>query len=373
MSKANERAAKRRKKYTHTNKQGFYIEASRVLKYHDSRVINIGTEVNTPFGIVNASGKPGPGDTKQIMIKSNRDKYYPKSSKSSKKNDWLSYRTWASALDTYRDRAALIQDLRRAIEGNHPPTGQYDDNQRRAAASLLATGMIAEEYRHDNAQKHLRDTLQAMQEMDLSFTQAFGGDDPVFAMAATEAGENMRAIIYAEMPLSVGQHKLAEALTDTSDEEDPAAEKDPSYEYLTANNLERVHIPPDGDCFYNAVRDQMRLAGMTVPKVAELRKRAARYIRDNAASLARFFSEDATAEQVARSIEQPRAWNHQGGDIVTQLMPSVIGRPITIVQANVPRTMPMLQHAQQNDRPPLVILYNGQDHYASTRPTGGER
>jgi DnaJ-class molecular chaperone with C-terminal Zn finger domain len=142
---------------------------------------------------------------------------------------------------------------------------------------------------------------------------------------------------------------------------------------MQQNGVRLQKIDGTGNCFYDAVLDQIAFHGGNVPSALTLRDRIAQLIIDNAATFQVFVTGN-QLNQIVESILTNHSWNNAGGDFAPQLIASVLRRPVRIIQPDgvidmAPRNdLNLTQHNTLNTGNGLItIIYNGNNHYDSTR------
>lgn len=146
---------------------------------------------------------------------------------------------------------------------------------------------------------------------------------------------------------------------------------------LSQNQLRMQQVAGNGNCFYAAVIDQIFYLDNFQVGSDVLRGRVAQLILDNAATLQVY----ATGNQLNRIVEDiltSRSWANAGGDFAPQLIATVLGRPVRIIQPS--GIIVIDPRADLNTNPGntihsgagmITLVYNGSTHYDSTRSTIG--
>lgn len=146
-----------------------------------------------------------------------------------------------------------------------------------------------------------------------------------------------------------------------------------AMEELLAQNLNDigrrvVRVAGDGNCFYNTVLNQL---GGGVNAVG-LRGRIAQLIINNATHFQMFVA-GADLNALVYDILTDFEWNNQGGDFAPQLVATVLGRRVTIVSPtgtihiNPIIGLNLTGIVIGPVGAPLVLAYNGVDHYDGTQ------
>lgn len=144
---------------------------------------------------------------------------------------------------------------------------------------------------------------------------------------------------------------------------------------LVKYGLRLQPIASDGNCLYNAIRNQLQVTGRVVDDVQTLRNKTADYILQNKDSLIFYMTNpdtgdcltDAEFEKYCNDLRNTAAW---GGQIEISALSQILQAPIEVVQATGP---PTIQGAEQFKPPNLVItyhrnLYSLGEHYNGTTP-----
>lgn len=142
---------------------------------------------------------------------------------------------------------------------------------------------------------------------------------------------------------------------------------------LTERNLALHTIASDGDCLYNAIRNQLRLLGRTVPDVIELRQQTADYILRNKDSLIFYMTNPDTGDclndeefiKYCGSVRNTPAW---GGQIEITALSNILKSTIEVIQSSGPPTI-----QGESNGPNLIITYHRHmyslgEHYNGTKP-----
>lgn len=136
-----------------------------------------------------------------------------------------------------------------------------------------------------------------------------------------------------------------------------------------------VHpIASDGDCLYNAIRNQLKITGRYADDVRTLRNKTADYIQQNKDSLIFYMTNantgdclnDAEFEKYCDDLRNTAAW---GGQIEISALSQILQAPIEVIQATGP---PTIQGDDKFKGPNLVITYHRNmyslgEHYNGTR------
>lgn len=145
---------------------------------------------------------------------------------------------------------------------------------------------------------------------------------------------------------------------------------------LTKRQLVMHSVASDGDCLYNAIRNQLSVTGRKVPDVSWLRQQTANYIQQNKDSLIFYMTNPDTGDclndeefkNYCESVRDTPAW---GGQIEITALSKILEAPIEVIQANGP---PTIQGSEQYDGPNLVITYHRHmyslgEHYNGSKPS----
>lgn len=144
---------------------------------------------------------------------------------------------------------------------------------------------------------------------------------------------------------------------------------------LAERQLVMQPIASDGDCLYNAIRNQLNVTGRHVPDVSSLRHSTADYIVENKDTLKFYMTnpktgdslDDAEFDAYCLAVRNTPAW---GGQIEITALSSVLKAPIEVIQATGPAT---IQGEHVLPEPNLIITYHRHmyslgEHYNGTRP-----
>lgn len=134
-------------------------------------------------------------------------------------------------------------------------------------------------------------------------------------------------------------------------------------------------IASDGNCLYNAIRNQLKITERFVDDVQTLRNKTADYILQNKDSLIFYMTNpdsgdclnDAEFEKYCSDLRNTAAW---GGQIEISALSQILQVPIEVIQATGPST---IQGDEKFKGPNLVITYHRNmyslgEHYNGTRP-----
>lgn len=135
-------------------------------------------------------------------------------------------------------------------------------------------------------------------------------------------------------------------------------------------------IPSDGDCLYNAIRDQLLILNKTTTyNIKEFRRLTAEYIEKNKETLIMYMTNPDTNEiltddeftSYCNAVRDTPAW---GGQIEITALANVLEAPIEVLQATGP---PTITGNDTFQGPNLIITYHRHmyslgEHYNSTRP-----
>lgn len=144
---------------------------------------------------------------------------------------------------------------------------------------------------------------------------------------------------------------------------------------LTKRGLLLHPIASDGNCLYNAIRNQLQITGRFTDDVQTLRNKTADYIMQNKDSLIFYMTNpdtgdclnDAEFEKYCTDLRNTPAW---GGQIEISALSQILQAPIEVIQATGP---PTIQGDDKFKGPNLIITYHRNmyslgEHYNSTRP-----
>lgn len=134
-------------------------------------------------------------------------------------------------------------------------------------------------------------------------------------------------------------------------------------------------IASDGNCLYNAIRNQLKITERFVDDVQTLRNKTADYILQNKDSLIFYMTNpdsgdclnDAEFEKYCSDLRNTAAW---GGQIEISALSQILQVPVEVIQATGPST---IQGDEKFKGPNLVITYHRNmyslgEHYNGTRP-----
>lgn len=158
-----------------------------------------------------------------------------------------------------------------------------------------------------------------------------------------------------------------------------ALEVDTIRKLLAGRHLVLQPIPSDGDCLYNAIRNQLKVTDRHVPDVGELRSQTADYIEANKETLIFYMTHAETGDSLSdeefvkycSAIRSTPAW---GGQVEITALSSVLKVPIEVIQATGPAT---IQGEDEFKGPNLIITYHRHmyslgEHYNGTRPASAD-
>lgn len=144
---------------------------------------------------------------------------------------------------------------------------------------------------------------------------------------------------------------------------------------LAKRNLLLHPIASDGNCLYNAIRNQLQVTGRIADDVQTLRNKTADYILQNKDSLIFYMTNPETGdclsdtefEKYCSDLRNTSAW---GGQIEISALSQILQVPIEVIQATGP---PTIQGDDKFKGPHLIITYHRNmyslgEHYNSTRP-----
>lgn len=143
---------------------------------------------------------------------------------------------------------------------------------------------------------------------------------------------------------------------------------------LKSRQLALHTIPSDGDCLYNAIRNQLNITGRKSVDVIVLRQSTADYILSNKESLIFYMSNNETGDSLSDceflkycdAVRNTKAW---GGHIEIKALSDILRAPIEVLQASGPPTI----QGEEFKKPNLVITYHRHmyslgEHYNGTKP-----
>lgn len=146
---------------------------------------------------------------------------------------------------------------------------------------------------------------------------------------------------------------------------------------LAKRNLLLHPIASDGNCLYNAIRNQLQVTGRFADDVQTLRNKTADYILQNKDSLIFYMSNpdtgdcltDVEFEKYCLDLKNTAAW---GGQIEISALSQILQLPIEVIQATGP---PTIQGDDKFKGPNLIITYHRNmyslgEHYNGTKPLG---
>lgn len=144
---------------------------------------------------------------------------------------------------------------------------------------------------------------------------------------------------------------------------------------LNSRQLTLHSIPSDGDCLYNAIRNQLIITGRKAIDINELRQSTADYILSNKDSLIFYMSNNETGDSLSDdefikycdAVRNTKAW---GGHIEIKALSDTLQVPIEVLQSSGPPTI----QGEEFGKPNLVITYHRHmyslgEHYNGTKPT----
>lgn len=144
---------------------------------------------------------------------------------------------------------------------------------------------------------------------------------------------------------------------------------------LAKRNLLLHPIASDGNCLYNAIRNQLQVTGRFADDVQTLRHKTANHISENKDSLIFYMTNpdtgdcltDTEFEKYCADLKNTAAW---GGQIEISALSQILQVPIEVIQATGP---PTIQGDDKFKGPNLIITYHRNmyslgEHYNGTRP-----
>ncbi|HEY9670424.1 MAG TPA: DUF4157 domain-containing protein [Waterburya sp.] len=127
----------------------------------------------------------------------------------------------------------------------------------------------------------------------------------------------------------------------------------------------------DGDCLYDAIRQQLLEEDGTDVDIDTLRERMVQLVAENQQHFADFTEEG--VDELIDQISQVRSWDNDGGDIAAEMIATILQRNVIVISPNgvdIRRPNQTLHTSVQSTiagtGTPLTIVYNGRDHYLST-------
>lgn len=142
---------------------------------------------------------------------------------------------------------------------------------------------------------------------------------------------------------------------------------------LAQRNLALHTVASDGDCLYNAIRNQLRIVGGEVPDVATLRQRTADYILQNKESLIFYMTSPETGdcltdEEFSKYCDAVRSTPAWGGQVEITALATILKSTVEVIQSSGPPTI-----QGNSGGPNLIITYHRHmyslgEHYNGTRP-----
>ncbi|KAJ1353139.1 hypothetical protein KIN20_009704 [Parelaphostrongylus tenuis] len=149
------------------------------------------------------------------------------------------------------------------------------------------------------------------------------------------------------------------------------------HKILDERELELVDIPPDGDCLYNAVADQLkRIKGYEQTTGKDMRRRAAKYIREHKEDFIPFLTNedddplpDFEFEKYCHGVEnESKDGGVWGGEPELNALSQSLERSIELIQPIGP---PVIFGEEFNKTKQLIIVYHRHAyqlgaHYNST-------
>ncbi|XP_062501998.1 deubiquitinase OTUD6B-like isoform X2 [Corticium candelabrum] len=148
---------------------------------------------------------------------------------------------------------------------------------------------------------------------------------------------------------------------------------------LQVDKLTVQEIPPDGDCLYNAVADQLKLTKRQIHSGSELRRLASNYIQLHRDHFMPFLvhadsGEEFSTDEFANycdEIATSKAW---GGNLEIEALSSVLQCPIEVYQSSGP----ILKFGEHHNGNVLKLSYHHHDyglgeHYNSVVAAGVEQ
>lgn len=144
---------------------------------------------------------------------------------------------------------------------------------------------------------------------------------------------------------------------------------------LKKRNLMLHPIASDGNCLYNAVRQQLQVTGRMTEEVQTLRNKTADYIMQNKDSFIFYMTNpdtgdclnDVEFQKYCNDLRNTAAW---GGQIEISALSQILHVPIEVIQAT---GAPTIQGADKFKGPNLIIVYHRHilslgEHYNGTKP-----
>lgn len=144
---------------------------------------------------------------------------------------------------------------------------------------------------------------------------------------------------------------------------------------LAKRDLALHPIASDGNCLYNAIRNQLQVTGRFADDIRTLRNKTADYILENKDSLIFYMTNpdtgdclnDAEFEKYCADLRNTAAW---GGQIEITALSQILQVPIEVIQATGPST---IQGDDKFNGSNLIITYHRNmfslgEHYNGTKP-----
>ncbi|CAG0880960.1 unnamed protein product, partial [Cyprideis torosa] len=109
-------------------------------------------------------------------------------------------------------------------------------------------------------------------------------------------------------------------------------------EILKSRGLMLKEIASDGDCLYNAVRDQLESKSCALMTIWEMRNLVADYLQEHVDDFLPFLSHPETGDALSLSeyaayVERTRSTPQWGGQVELQALSKCIEKPILVLQA----------------------------------------
>lgn len=144
---------------------------------------------------------------------------------------------------------------------------------------------------------------------------------------------------------------------------------------LKKRNLMLHPISSDGNCLYNAVRQQLQVIGRLADDIQTMRHKTADYVMQNKDSLIFYLTNPATGDclsdaEFVKYCDDLRNTSAWGGQVEISALSQILQMPIEVIQAT---GSPTIQGEDQFREPNLIITYHRNmyslgEHYNGTKP-----
>jgi len=132
------------------------------------------------------------------------------------------------------------------------------------------------------------------------------------------------------------------------------------YYNINGNNYLKQTVPGDGHCFFHAVALYLK------QDVNELRDKVATYMLDNQEDFIEHYEagehNDITYDEFVELIRSTNEW---ADNLVIQAIQKLIDRPVQVYQDNNGELIQTEEVTIDNENEPIMVLYNGTNHYDS--------